>query len=130
MSFCLVLALKRIDYEYKTINLLKLSKGLDHASFGGVNPMNQVPVLEVIKDGKSDYLFQSLPIIEYIEESYPGTYSILPNDTLLRQRTRAMAELVNSGIQPLQNLAILGMTLRRQCSYGSCNKVLVTFLGP
>ena len=66
-------------------------------------------MLEITKDGKKDYLVQSLPIIEYIEESYPGTYSILPSDTLLRQKTRAMAELVNSGIQPLQNLALLGM---------------------
>lgn len=103
-----MLNLKRIDYEYKTINLLKLFRGEDHVAFGGINPMNQVPVLEITKDGKKDYLFQSLPIIEYIEESYPGTYAILPNDTLLRQKTRAMAEIVNSGIQPLQNLAILG----------------------
>lgn len=71
--------------------------------------IRKVPVLEITKDdGKKDYLVQSLPIIEYIEESYPGTYAILPSDTLLRQKTRAMAELINSGIQPLQNLAILG----------------------
>ena len=37
-----MLALKQIDYEYKRIDLLKLFKGLDHAEFGGVNPMNQV----------------------------------------------------------------------------------------
>ena len=70
--------------------------------------IRKVPVLQVTKEGKTDYLFQSLPIIEYLEESYPGTYSILPNDTTLRQKTRAMSELVNSGIQPLQNLALLG----------------------
>ena len=67
--------------------------------------MGQIPVLELIEDNKKPvYLVQSLPIIEYLEEKYPETYNLLPKDTLLRQRVRAMAEVINSGIQPLQNL--------------------------
>ena len=69
--------------------------------------MGQLPVLEVDQAGKITYLVQSLPIMEFLEESYLGTYSIFPNGPMLRQKTRAMAEIVNSGIQPLQNLAIL-----------------------
>src|SRR5207248_261489 len=48
-------------------------------------------------------LSQSLPILEYLDERWPSP-PILPKDPYLRARTRALAEIVNSGIQPLQNL--------------------------
>jgi maleylpyruvate isomerase len=48
-----------------------------------------------------------LPIIEFLEEVYPGTFSVLPKCPVQRQKARALAEVINSGIQPLQNLGIL-----------------------
>ncbi|CAN7941603.1 unnamed protein product, partial [Ixodes hexagonus] len=64
--------------------------------------MQQLPVLEI--DG--EYLSQSLAIIEYLEEKYPEP-RLLPEDPLLRAKVRAIAQLIASGIQPLQNLAVI-----------------------
>ena len=52
-------------------------------------------------------LTQSVAILEWLEESHPEP-SLLPADPLLRARTRQAVEIVNSGIQPLQNLSVLG----------------------
>lgn len=64
------------------------------------NPMQQLPVLEV--DGEP--LSQSLAIIEYLEEKYPEP-RLLPDDIVLRAKVRGIAQLIASGIQPLQNLS-------------------------
>lgn len=103
----IALNIKQIPFEYKTIDLLARIKNPVATDFDDKNPMGQVPVLEVLDNNKTTYLSQSLPIIEFIEESYPGKYLLLPKDNLLRQKARAMAEVINSGIQPLQNLVIL-----------------------
>ncbi|HEY3593171.1 MAG TPA: maleylacetoacetate isomerase, partial [Polyangiaceae bacterium] len=42
---------------------------------------------------------------EYLEERFPSP-PLLPADPLARARVREIAEIVNSGIQPLQNLAV------------------------
>lgn len=73
------------------------------ASFAARNPMRQVPVLD-IGDGSSElHLTQSMAILEYLEERFPDP-PLLPKDVNARARARELAELVNSGIQPLQNL--------------------------
>jgi maleylpyruvate isomerase len=69
--------------------------------------MQQVPTLEIIEDdGRRILIPQSLPILEYLEERWPDP-AILPGDPYLRARARALAEIVNSGIQPMQNLPVL-----------------------
>src|SRR5262249_11742920 len=40
---------------------------------------------------------------EYLEETHPSP-PILPRDPYLRARTRMLAQMINSGIQPFQNL--------------------------
>ena len=67
------------------------------------NPMGQVPVLQ-LEGGTT--LAQSMAILEYLEERYPEP-PLLPGDTVGRARVRELAELVNSGIQPIQNLTVL-----------------------
>ena len=70
----IVLNLKGLDFEYKAVNLLKgEQKGEDITS---MNPMQQVPVLEI--DGQN--MTESMAICEYIEEKYghKGT-RLLPN---------------------------------------------------
>lgn len=47
-----------------------------------------------------------IAIIEYLDEAYP-TKPLLPNNALKRAKVREIAELIASGIQPLQNLATL-----------------------
>lgn len=67
------------------------------------NPLRQVPVLE-LDDGR--LLSQSVAIVEYLDEVHPAP-PLMPADPYLRAWTRQLVEVVNSGIQPLQNLRIL-----------------------
>jgi maleylpyruvate isomerase len=95
------LGLKQLPYDYVAINLLQ---GEQHAdAYRAKNPMGQVPTLEITDDdGDKITLTQSLAILEYLDERWPDP-PILPRDPYLRARARALAEIVNAGIQPLQN---------------------------
>jgi maleylpyruvate isomerase len=107
----LALALKGIDYEYAAIDLLPLVNNTTNtlpAEYHAKNPLEQVPLLEVTEeDGSVFSLTQSLAIIEYLEETFPGKTAVLPRHPAARARARQIAEIVNSGIQPLQNLSVL-----------------------
>ena len=96
------LALKELPFEYVVVNILKREQHAD--GYTSRNPMAQVPTLEITEDdGSVRSIAQSLPILEYIDERWTAK-PILPRDLYLRARTRGLAEIVNSGIQPLQNL--------------------------
>src|SRR5262249_11504683 len=56
--------------------------------------------------GDSRPLPQSMAIIELLEEQFPKP-PLLPADPWRRARARQLAEMVNAGIQPLQNLYVL-----------------------
>lgn len=96
------LGLKGLDYEYVVVHIVK---GEQHAdAYRSRNPMSQVPTLEITEDdGRVSAISQSLPILEYLDERFREP-AILPKEPYLRARTRMLAEIVNSGIQPLQNL--------------------------
>jgi maleylpyruvate isomerase len=96
------LALKELEFEYIAINIVHREQHAD--PYRAKNPMAQVPTLEITEDDNTvRSISQSLPILEYLEERWP-TPPILPRDLYLRARCRGLAEIVNSGIQPLQNL--------------------------
>ncbi|HYO54493.1 maleylacetoacetate isomerase [Archangium sp.] len=100
------LALKGLSYEYVPVHLVK-DGGEQHTdAYRALNPMRTVPTLEFIDGGKVRHLSQSLAILEYLEERYPSP-ALLPADPYLRARCRMLSEMVNSGIQPLQNLSVL-----------------------
>jgi maleylacetoacetate isomerase len=100
----IVLNLKKVDYEYRPINLLKLSQGEQPpAEFLRLNPGGQVPTLLI--DGH--VLTQSVAICEYLEEAVTGGVKLLPEDPAQRAQVRRVVEIVNSGIQPLHNSAVL-----------------------
>lgn len=101
----IALGLKQLAYEYVVVDIIAPGGGQQHsAEYKRINPVERVPTLEVIDDaGASHYLQQSLPIIEFLDETFPNV-SLLPKDPFARARTRALAEIVNSGIQPHQNL--------------------------
>ena len=66
-------------------------------------PAEQVPVLELDepgRDGRPRRITQSMAILEYLEERFPAP-PLLPAEPWLRARARQLAEIVNSGIQPL-----------------------------
>jgi maleylpyruvate isomerase len=99
----IALGLKELPYEYVVVNILK--KDQFSAEYVAKNPMSQVPTLEITEDdGTVHVLTQSLPILEYLEERFPA-HPLLPKDLYLRARTRGLAEIINAGIQPLQNLS-------------------------
>lgn len=102
----IALELKELKYTYVPVHLLE-GGGQQHAdAHRGRNPMRQVPVLEVEAGGATHLLGQSIAILEYLEETYP-TPPLLPRDPFARAKVRQIAETINSGIQPLQNLSVL-----------------------
>jgi len=97
------LGLKGLEVEHHSVHLVRdggEQHGTDHLKR---NPMRQVPVLE-LDDGRQ--LTQSLAILAYLDAQHPEP-PLLPSDPYLRGRAWALTEVVNSGIQPLQNLATL-----------------------
>lgn len=98
----IALGLKQLAYEYVAVDLLTSAQKTPE--YHDKNPMQQVPTLELVEDdGRTHFLVQSLPIIEFLDERFGGA-ALLPKDPYLRARARALAEIVNSGIQPLQNI--------------------------
>jgi len=69
-------------------------------AYTAMNPMAQVPLLE-LDDGRR--IGQSVAILEYLEEAFPAI-PLLPADPYARAQTRQLVEIINSGIQPFQNL--------------------------
>lgn len=97
---------KAIPYQYSPVHLLE-GGGLQHsAAHKARNPMEQVPALQVEISGELRYLAQSMAILEFLEEVQPEP-ALLPEDPFLRARARQLAEIVNSGIQPVQNLLLM-----------------------
>ena len=100
----IVLGLKGLAYDYVAVNIAAGGGEQKSDAYRALNPMAQVPALEIVEDdGARHVLTQSLPIIEFLDERFPAT-PVLPRDPYARAHARALAELVNSGIQPLQNL--------------------------
>lgn len=95
---------KQLPFEYVAVSLIK---GEQHqAPHRARSAAGTVPVLEDVVDGKPVVLTQSVAIFEYLEERFPAR-PLLPKDAVRRGQVRALAELINSGIQPLQNLSVL-----------------------
>ena len=67
-----------------------------------LNPSAVVPTLV---DGDS-VLTQSIPIMEYLEETYPET-PILPADAAGRARVRAIAQVMVSDTHPLRTARVV-----------------------
>jgi maleylpyruvate isomerase len=98
----IALGLKQLAYEYVAVNILTHGQNAD--AYVAKNPMQQVPTLEITEDdGTVRAITQSLPIMEYLDERFASP-PLMPTAPYLRARTRMLAEIINSGIQPLQNL--------------------------
>lgn len=108
----IALGLKQLPFEYAAVHLIRDGGQQHEAAFGAVNPQRQVPVLEVEEAGRTVRLVQSIAIIEYLEERFPDP-PLLPRASADRAHVRALAELVNSGIQPLQNTSTLAELKKR-----------------
>lgn len=101
------LHLKGLRFDYVPVHLVKDGGEQNSAAYRALNPMRTLPTLEWTEaDGSVRRLSQSLPVLEYLEERFPAP-ALLPADAFLRAKCRMLAEMVNSGIQPLQNLSVM-----------------------
>jgi maleylpyruvate isomerase len=100
------LNVKGIDYELVVVHLLRGGGEQNRPEFSETNPMGQVPVLEHDGPNGPFRLTQSMAILEYLDELVPEP-PLLPQTPELRARARELAEIVNSGVQPFQNLRFL-----------------------
>ncbi|MEO8627798.1 MAG: maleylacetoacetate isomerase [Betaproteobacteria bacterium] len=96
----IAMGLKGLSYDQVSVNL---TAGEQHRpAFGEINPQHLVPVL----DEQDDRLYQSLAIIEYLEETHPEP-PLLPKSPVERNRVRSLALIVACEIHPLNNPRVL-----------------------
>ncbi|XP_029982848.1 maleylacetoacetate isomerase isoform X2 [Sphaeramia orbicularis] len=95
-------ALKGIEFDQVPVNLIKDGGQQYSEQYKTLNPMQQVPAVEI--DGVT--LSQSLAVIQYIDETRPGL-RLLPADPQKRAQVRMISDIIASGIQPLQNLYVI-----------------------
>lgn len=96
----IALGYKGLSYEPVFVNLLEGEQRREE--YKRLNPMGYLPCLVV--DGTK--FVESTAILELLEELYPDP-PLLPKKPEDRARVRALVQIVNSGIQPLQNLSVL-----------------------
>ena len=93
------LAIKHIAFDSVEVDLrVGAQRSPEHLRR---NAMGYVPTLAI--DGR--VLGESVAIIEYLDETVPEP-PLYPRDPWARARVRQVVELVNSGVQPMQNLAV------------------------
>jgi maleylacetoacetate isomerase len=81
--------------EVIDINLMKGQQREE--AFRNVNPMMAIPALV---DGEGPALFESLAILEYLDETHPNP-PLLPKDPKGRARVRGLAQIVACDSHPL-----------------------------
>ena len=91
----IALNLKGLKPEVVTIDLMKGDQR--QPAFKAVNPQMVIPALV---DGDGPVLFESLAIIEYLDETHPDP-PLLPKDTRGRARVRGLAQIVACDSNPL-----------------------------
>jgi maleylacetoacetate isomerase len=98
----IALNLKGLDYEIMPVHLLNEGGEQFKESFTKLNAAHRIPVL--IHDDK--VIAQSVAIIEYLD-SLKTDPSLLPPSEFQKAQARQLIEIINSDIQPLQNLSVL-----------------------
>lgn len=99
----IALNLKELPYEYVPVHLINNGGEQNSSSYESLNPLRLVPTL---LDG-ANVLSQSLAIIEYLDEAYPETLALLPTDSVVRGKVRALSQTIACDIHPLNNLRVL-----------------------
>ncbi|MBM4291801.1 MAG: maleylacetoacetate isomerase [Deltaproteobacteria bacterium] len=104
------LHLKGLDYRYEAVHLVR--DGGEHLKdpYLQLNPMGQVPLLRVsggdLPAGEERLLTQSVAIMDLLDHVAPSPL-MFPREPWARARVLQLTEVINSGIQPLQNLSVL-----------------------
>jgi len=101
----IALNLKGVRYEYAAVHLGRDGGAQNTPEYREKNPLRTVPLLEWEEGGKVHRLSQSMAILAYLEERWPEP-ALWPKDPLKKAQVWMLAEIPNSSIQPLQNLAV------------------------
>ncbi len=98
----LALNLKGLDYKIKPVHLLKGGGEQHKEEYRKMNAAGRIPLLEHV----GHFVAQSMAIVEYLEENFSDK-PLFPKNIVDRAYIRQLCEIVNSDIQPLQNLSVL-----------------------
>ena len=96
----IALYLKNIPFKYIPVHLLKGGGEQNSKSYKKLNPEGKVPCL--IHNNQT--ITQTMAILQYLEELYPKP-ALFPKT--LKAQIMSLSEIINSSIQPLQNLKVL-----------------------
>jgi len=100
----IALQIAGIEVEQKAVHLVKDGGEQLKPDYSDKNPMQQVPTFVT----KGTRITQSMSIMEYINDIKPAA-NLLPKDPLMKAKVRMICEIINSGIQPIQNLCVMKM---------------------
>ena len=98
----IALNLKGLEHEIVPVSLAPGVSEHRGDAYRAKNPQMLVPFLE---DGELG-IAQSMAILEYLEEAYPGVH-LLPQSEPMRSRTRAFCNMIACDIHPLNNLRVM-----------------------
>lgn len=96
----IALALKGLTFTYAAVDLSRREQS--NTAYGARSPTGFVPCLAL--DGVPHV--ESVAIVELLEERFPAP-RLYPEGIQHRARVRALVEMVNSGIQPFQNMHVM-----------------------
>ena len=103
---------KNIDFEYRAVHLVRDGGEQRKEDYLKLNPKGEVPFFI---DGEVR-LSQSMAILSYVDEKW-SSKPLFPKDPKLKAKCIQLSEVINTGIQPLQNLRVMQEVVKRfQCS--------------
>lgn len=99
----IALELKKLDYNYSPVHLLNNGGEQNQEAYRKLNPIGGVPTL--VHDDK--VISQTMAILQYLDDAFPQTYRLFPQDIFLKAKVMQFCENINADIHPLHNLKIL-----------------------
>jgi maleylacetoacetate isomerase len=101
----IALHLKQLKYESIPVHLVNNGGEQTSEAYKYLNPAMLVPTFT--DEDENCTLNQSLAIIEFLDEKYPGVAPLLPRNAVDKARVRTIAQDIACDIQPVSNLRVL-----------------------